>query len=270
MFREIRSVEKVVLITMILSLFTGSMIFGQIYITSDFITVNTVQKGDTYTGEVSVMNVGDRVERVRLSQNDYLFYANGQDVYPEAGYLERSNSSWIQFSLDDFSVNPGEERTVSYIVRVPSEKELIGSYWSTIMVQAITDTALNEENEGTAKVNTALRFALQVVTEIGDTGIATVEFQNPKHKASDGECCFSVDIENTGEKHFKLFSSAIVYSSVGSYIGTFPGTRKICYPGSSVKLTVDLPELEKGSYQIQFIADGGENDIFGALYGLEI
>lgn len=270
MCRRIDISNKFLIILGLFFCFSVSTAFPQIYITSDFITKNSAQPGDTYTGEVSVMNVGDRAEQIRLTQSDYLFTAEGRNYYPEAGSIDRSNAPWIQLAIDDFTINPNEERKISYIVRIPKNADLCGSYWSTILVQAITDTALNNENSGEAKVNSNLRFALQVVTDINDTGTANVVFKDPEHGYYGDDFDFSVSVENTGERYFTLVSTAIIYSSAGEYVGSFIGNKKICYPGTSVRLTVSIPELEKGSYQIQFVADGGENDIFGVLYGLEI
>lgn len=265
-----KSIWHIAGVCILLLIISSGTAFGQIYVTSKFITVNESYPGEVYNGELSVMNVGEETEIIRLTQKDYLFYATGKDMYPEAGYVDRSNASWIQFSLDEFSVGPGEKKSVPYMVRVPNDATLCGSYWSAIMVQTITDTALNTENEGTAKINTALRFALQVVTNITNTGSGSVAFQNPKHHMNKDEFAFSVDIENTGETYFTLNSTAIVYSKTGGYVGTFTGNKKICYPGTSVKLTVNIPELEAGDYQVQFVADGGGDNIFGALYGLKI
>lgn len=266
---------KTAVLTALLCILSLTALHAQLYVTSQFIAVDEVEAGQQYTGEVSVLNGGDREELIRLSLKDHLFTADGRSRYLDPGYVERSNAPWIQFDQDEFTVQPDEEVTARYTVRVPAASSLQGSYWSIIMVESITDSGLNPDEEGLTKVTPSLRFGIQVVTAIGDSGDRDVSFFNPELHMRDSQKTFSVSIENTGERHLNLKSSINLYSDDGVFIGKFSGNKKICYPGTSVRLSVPLASvpmrtLEPGKYRIQFIADGGNDDLFGALYAITL
>lgn len=266
---------KTAVLTALLCILSLTALHAQLYVTSQFIAVDEVEAGQQYTGEVSVLNGGDREELIRLSLKDHLFTADGRSRYLDPGYVERSNAPWIQFDQDEFTVQPDEEVTARYTVRVPAASSLQGSYWSIIMVESITDSGLNPDEEGLTKVTPSLRFGIQVVTAIGDSGDRDVSFFNPELHMRDSQKTFSVSIENTGERHLNLKSSINLYSDDGVFIGKFSGNKKISYPGTSVRLSVPLASvpmrsLEPGKYRIQFIADGGNDDLFGALYAITL
>jgi len=246
--------------------------FGQLSITNDLSHLDTANPGQTYFGSVKVKNNGAKEERVRLYQNDYLFFADGSNQFGEPGLLPRSSANWIKLAESEIVLAPGNEQEVPYTVSVPARDDLIGSYWSLIMVQAITKSLLNPDNqaEDTVGVSAGLRFAVQVATNIGDTGKRSLRFFDTKLDQGEQYSTLRLSLENNGERKLVAVPYADVYSLKGQAIGRIQGSARGLYPGTSIRVEFPLKEIVPGRYKIQVVADCGGNDLFGAVYSLEL
>jgi hypothetical protein len=97
----------------------------------------TVRPGERYEGVVTVKNRGDTAAEVRLYQTDYLFYADGRNIYGEPGSAPRSNAPWITAGPAQLTVPPKGTSTFHYTVKVPEKNDLKGSFWSLLMVEPL-------------------------------------------------------------------------------------------------------------------------------------
>jgi hypothetical protein len=245
-------------------------IFSQISITNTMVHRETTLPGQIYYGSISIRNYGIQNERVRLYQNDYLFFANGTNIYGEPGSILRSNAPWIQLVQEEVTIAPGKEAEVRFTVQVPVQEDLTGTYWSLVMVQSITDSLLNpDQEEGTVGITTGIRFGVQIVTNIGETGEPDLLFSNPSMNQQESTYLLQVDTENTGERYISFIPYVDLYSDRGLYIGRFESRRRGLYPGTSVRIQIPFPDVLPGKYRAQVIADGGDNDLFGVIYALE-
>lgn len=246
--------------------------FAQLSITNDLSHMDTANPGQTYFGSVKVKNNGAKEERVRLYQNDYLFFADGSNQFGEPGLLPRSSANWIKLAEAEIVLAPGKEQEVPYTVSVPAKGDLIGTYWSLIMVQAITKSLLNPENqaEDTVGISAGLRFAVQVATHIGDTGKRSLRFFDTKVDKGELFSTLRISLENNGERKLVAVPYADVYSAAGQAVGRIQGSARGLYPGTSIRMEFPLKDMVPGRYKIQVVADCGGNDLFGAVYSLEL
>ncbi|MCF7950370.1 MAG: hypothetical protein K9L57_01910 [Spirochaetaceae bacterium] len=255
----------------VLLLLGPAVAFAQISISNGLAHTKETGSGESYEGVIRIKNQGIENERVRLYQSDYLYYADGRNEYGEVGSHDRSNAPWIRLGKEEVSVAPGKEQEVAYTVHVPPGGDLNGSFWSLVMVQSITQSILNPDlDEDSVGINAGVRFGVQIITNIGQSGERRLNFSNTALHKGEEYSTLSVDIENTGERKLSAFSYMDLFSSTGSYVGRFESRRRGIFPGTSIRVSFPLEGLDAGSYKAQVVADCGGNDLFGAVYSIKI
>ena len=215
--------------------------------------------GEAYQGVITIANPGAKPQEARIYQTDYLFFSDGRNVYGEPGKSLRSNAGWIAFSPRQLLVPPGGNSEVNYTVRVPDDESLVGTYWSMIMVEGISEDSAGaiEQEKGKVKVGvkTVIRYGIQMVTHIGDTGTRKIKFLKVELLKEGENRTLQVDAENTGERWLRSSLWVELYDEKGNNIGKFEGERKRIYPGTSVRYRIDLSKR-----QLLFNIDGRMNN----------
>ena len=231
----------------------------------------TVEIGKNYKGTIFIRNDGDVPEEVRVYQTDYLFFFDGRNLYGEPGKTSRSNAVWITFSPHRLIVPAKGRSAVNYTIKVPDDESLIGTYWSMMMVEGMGKPYEAKEGEK-SKVNLGIRqvmrFGVQMVTHIGDTGALKLKFLKTELLKKEERIILQIDAENNGERWLRPFIWAELYDEKGSYIGRFEGGRLRIYPGTSVRYRVDLSQVPEGKYRALVVADSGNEYVVGAQYTL--
>jgi hypothetical protein len=115
-----------------------------------------------------------------------------------------------------------------------------------------------------------LRHAIQIVTEIGDSGSGAVAFRNARMSGAAENRLFQVDLENTGERWLRTDMWLELHDAEGRLLGRFPGKRRRTFPGTSVRNDVPLGSAPPGRYLGLLVADGGRNDLFGMQIELDL
>lgn len=230
--------------------------------------------GETYQGLISLKNTSDEPQEVKVYQTDYTFFFNGKRFYSEAGKIPRSSANWISFNPHRMIIPPGSTTTVNYTVKVPDDPNLVGTYWSMLMVEGIPKSSplSSQQEEGKTKVGITqvMRYAIQMVTHIRDTGERKLKFLETKLVRETKKRLLQVDMENIGERYLAPSLWAELYDEQGRYTGKFEACVLGLYPGTSVRYNVDLSDVSEGNYQAMVVADCGGDYIFGANYTLKI
>ncbi len=232
------------------------------------------QPGETYESLIYISNTGDEAEQVKVYQTDYLFSCDGKYFYDEPGQNSRSNAGWITFGPSRLTISPRGSSIINYSVKVPTDQNLVGTYWSIIMVEVVSKASpeLTSAHDGQARlgIDQVFRYGVQIVTHIGTTGQRKLKFIDTRLLKEVGGRVLEVDLENTGERWLKPSLWTELYDTAGTYVGKFEaGTLRI-YPGTSVRYKVDLTKVEKGDYKAVVIADCGADDVFGATFSLSV
>lgn len=240
-----------------------------------------VTPGEKQKGTVTLFNKDDVPQEVRIYQTDYLCFADGSNLYGEPGKLKRSNANWITFSPRQIIIPAQTTITVNYTIKVPNGDDLIGTYWSMLMIEQVPENSPisskdkagsdEEQTKMNVGIRQIIRYGIQVVTDISDTGERKLEFTNTKLINDKQKRTLQLDIENVGQRLLRPFVWVEVYNSKGEYVGKFEAERKRIYPGSSVRYySMDLTILEKGQYQALVVADCSDDFIFGTNHILNI
>jgi len=232
------------------------------------------QPGETYEGSIVINNSDSEPKEVKIYQTDYLFFSDGRNEYGDPGKGPRSNATWITFGPKRIVVPAKESTKVNYKVKVPQDAGNTGTYWSVLMVEGVgkesPESSLPSKNKPKIGVQTILRYGIQIVTQIGDTGSRKMKFLDSRLMKEHGNVFFQVDIENTGDRWLRPSLWVELYNEEGNYIGKFEGGRLRVYPGTSVRYKVPLGIASRGKYKALVVADCGGEDVFGGVYAIKI
>jgi hypothetical protein len=232
--------------------------------------------GQTYSDSILIRNDVNEPQEYKLYQTDYVFNFKGENHYSQpAGQHPRSNADWIELSQHQVIVAPGQEVKINYTANVPNEPNLVGTYWSMIMIEAIPTTSpesslAKEVPETQLSLRQVVRYGIQMITHIGDTGQRQLKFLDTKVVKDSEKRELQVDIENTGQRWLRPFLWAELYDNSGNYVGRFEAQKRRIYPTTSVRYRVDLTDLADGQYNALVVADSGDDNIFGANYSLKL
>ncbi|HET7559869.1 MAG TPA: hypothetical protein VFK80_07900 [Limnochordia bacterium] len=250
-----------------------------------------VAPGGTYRGTISVLNAGTNAESVLLYQRDYRFAADGGSTYGEPGSQPRSNARWIQLGPSPVLIPPGKRVDIPYRIAVPENPAgaakgeagddgraaaFTGTYWSMIMVEAQSGADAPVGGPLAPKqlqlgIQQRLRYGVQVITDFGDSGAPKLVAEQPKLATTpDGTVSFQVDLHNQGTRWSVPKVWIELYSADGKLQGRFAGSQQRLYPETSVREAIDFGRLKPGVYQAVFIADGGDNAVFGVRYRFDV
>jgi hypothetical protein len=233
-----------------------------------------VETGETYAGKIVIKNLGDEPEDVKLYQTDFESTAGGFRHYREFNTTPRSNAIWITVSPKRFRIPAGGTHNAHYTVKVPSDKTLDGTYWSILMVEAISkdspESSDFDPSQVTLGIRTHLRYAIRMITHIEGTGSVRPQIVSSKLTQEEEKRILQVDVLNAGTGLLRVLLWSELYTEQGEYIGKYTGQRLAIFPGSSIRFKVDLTDVPKNKYAALVVMDCGNNNFFGTNYSLLI
>jgi hypothetical protein len=258
-----------------LALLVAGLSQAGVYLNSDMTQEKLAGPGESYRGTIVLKNADDAPAEAKVYQTDYSFAADGSNLYGEPGRLPRSNAKWISLSRELVTVPAKGTERIDYEVTVPAGKGagLSGSYWSMIMVEPITKQSRESAAavpEGTVQVIQTMRYGVQVVTQIGNTGTTNLTFANPQLIKQEGKRLFAIDVTNTGERSLRPGLWLELYTEAGNPVGKLQGEARRLHPGTSVRFLIDLGQTPNGKYLGMVAADGTGDNLFGANVELEL
>jgi hypothetical protein len=232
----------------------------------------TVRPGASYEGAVTVINTGHEHEAVKIYQTDYRFTCEGDYYYDEPGSNPRSNAHWMDFSPHLVTVPPDGSVDISYTINVPPDEHLIGTYWSILMIEVVGpqsgQSGQPEEGSVHLGIKQIVRYGVQIVSHISDTGERRLDFVDTRILRSGAQRSLEVDLENIGERWLKPLVWVELYSENADFVGRYQAGRLRIFPGTSARYKLDLTGVPGGEYKALVIADCGADDVFGATYSV--
>jgi hypothetical protein len=245
---------------------------AQIAVVGSTVEEHVAAPGETYTGTIVVRNPSRQDQPVRIYQTDYLFFADGTSHFDDPGTTPHSNATWITPTVRSLLIPPASEMTVTYTVKVPLSDSLVGTYWSTIMVEGAPNEA-SRSSGGRPQVGlgSIMRYAVQVATHIKTTGSRKVSFANSRllNDPSDSTKSFELEVRNVGERAYRPALWIEVYDEQGTLKADARQERGLLYPGTSLKQTFALGKLPPGTYRAIVFADSGEDAVFASPFTLK-
>lgn len=246
---------------------------GGVVVIGDLARATSVEPGESFSGTILLKNTDDRPVGVSVFQTDYLFYADGTNNYSEPGSMRRSNASWITITPTRLQIGPGETVPVRYQGDVPAEPEEDGTYWSMIMVEPGIVPAITPDGKAdqvAVGLQTNIRFGIQIVTEVGQTGAASLQVLDKRLVAGEAGPVLEIDIGNDGERLLVPAMTLELFDGNGASVGFFEAGASRIYPTCSVRKRVNLSRLPAGKYAAMVLLDSGDLQVMGARYDLEL
>ena len=235
---------------------------------------NKARAGETYETIIFLKNFGDREARIKIYQTDFYFYADGSQYYSEPGKIDRSNAAWITYYPRRNVIPAGETTEIKCVIAVPDEPSLVGTYWSMIMIEPVPEAGAEEQtiekDQVRFGIKQLLRYGIQIISHIGETGTRQIKFLNTEFLKEEGKKILQVDVENIGERWLRPVLFVELYDESGQMAGKFEGGKWRIYPGTSVRYRVDLTDVPAGTYKAMIIVDNLDEHVFGAEYTLDI
>jgi hypothetical protein len=233
-----------------------------------------LQPGERLQGSIELNNDSDSVAAVTLYQTDYIFYADGRTEYGDPGSVQRSNAGWISISPAHVNIPPGETVPVYYELEVPADGNLSGTYWSVIMIEpdspAHSQKLRSEDGRPALGLSTVVRYALQVIVNIGESGNSSVQILKNELVGIEEKKILMLDIENSGDRWLRPIFWVELYDEHGKFMGRYESETQRIFPGCSVRHIVDLTEVPSGQYTALMIVDNGDEHVFGANYRMRL
>ncbi|MBM3212758.1 hypothetical protein FJZ33_11095 [Candidatus Poribacteria bacterium] len=236
-----------IIIASLICLFITNLSMAQVGVLGELTHEKIVQIGETYKGIIIIANPDEKTQRAKIYQTDYLFFSDGGHIYGDPGKDPRSNANWITFGPSQPIIPPKGTSEISYTIKVPDDKNLAGTYWSLIMVEGIPDTSpdIIQSAKGEARIGmqTLIRYGVQIITHIGDTGKRELDFVSTKLLKSEENNILQLDIKNVGERLLRPLVWVELYDKNGNNVGKFDGGKLRVYPGTSVRYKINLIDL---------------------------
>ncbi len=253
----------------LLSILFTTPAFSSIVVVNGLTHIHEVSKGQIVRGQIEIQNAGFENRAVRVYKKDYLFSHEGEVYYNEPGSNLRSNANWIDFSPSYLELEPQQKTVINYEVTIPEGEELTGSYWSVLMVEGILPISPELPQNG-LNISTVMRYAVQIATNLEDSGKNNLEFVEAKLDRVDGNRVGSIALVNSGERLLVPEVSIELFNSEGKSVSVVKAPKKKIYPGTSTRFYLDLADLPKGQYQAIVLADCSEEDVFGLNLSLAL
>jgi hypothetical protein len=260
------------LVALALCALVGSSHAGVIVI-GNLARTSTIKPGETFEGVIFLKNTDKQSTEARISQTDYLCYSDGSNEYGDPGKTPRSNAGWITVSPTRLKIEPGETLPVRYKGKAPADPKLHGTFWSMIMVEPSSAPAITPEgqvDQVAVGLQTTIRFAIQIVTEVGQSGTRSLQVLDKCLVQGGGKRSLQLDIANDGERLLIPAMTVELFDKGGASVGRFEAGRTRIYPACSVRAKVDLTDVPCGKYVAMVLLDSGDAQVMGAQYDLEI
>jgi hypothetical protein len=121
------------------------------------------------------------------------------------------------------------------------------------------------------QVRTRLRYGVQMVTHIGDSGSRQLKFVGVElQRDDDGSASLSVDVSNDGERGLRPELWVELFDGEGQSMGRFEAEQRRIYPGCSVRYRAPLAGVAPGAYRALVVADAGGDSLYGVELALEL
>jgi hypothetical protein len=248
---------------------------GQLIVVGGLSREAVVQPGATLEGKILLTNTGNEPRPVKVYQTDYRYTADGATYYDECGTLPRSNGKWITVTPQQLTVPADATEAVNYVIHVPQDADLLGTYWSMVMVEPLAEDAPEvagptDTDQPQIAIRTIMRYGVQMITDVGTTGERAVKFGAKELAIAEERCFLNVDVENTGQRRLGPVVWTELFDASGASVGRFEAQRQRLYPGCSARYPIELTGVPKGAYNALIVADNGDSDVFGIQAKIEL
>lgn len=255
-------------LSLFLSMLICSSSFGSVVILNGLTHIHSAIAGGSTTGKISVQNNGSKDEKIIIYQEDLLLSCDHTTVYEKVNSHARSSADWLRLNISEKVLKPNEIYEIRYTVNIPSQKGIQGSYWSIVMIEGVSP--IKEEVESGVKIDSKVRYAVQVINNVGNVINGVLSFENiALDKRANALKVIDVKLKNGGIFLAKAILTVEIYDKTGRKVKVLKSVERKIYPDKCTHFEIEVKSLPKGTYNGIVIADNGK-DLFGSNLTLEI
>ncbi|MHB0977230.1 MAG: COG1470 family protein [Candidatus Aquicultorales bacterium] len=161
------------------------------------IAINVDERRDSYQYPLSVFNDGSAPIKVNVGFYDFSMDTKGKVSFASGGPNSKSWSAatWLSFPKEEITLQPGEEKTLSLIIKPPRDAEP-GSHRALVAFGTASDTANKGQVPIRAAVSTLVLISVEgktVLKPLIDLNLPRIVFTDPS---------VDVTLSNAGNAHF--------------------------------------------------------------------
>ncbi|NEW78901.1 MAG: hypothetical protein GZ086_05635 [Gelidibacter sp.] len=220
--------------------------------------VHQSASGQLITGVIKLKNTDEKEQRVIIYFNDLLQECGKETVLTAEATHKNSIKNWLSTNVNEHVFQANEEYELIYTINVPNDVAFDGSYWGILMVE-IEKPIKEDELEYGVKLESKVRYAIQIIADINEVTPSELEFYDIKIEESDGNKILNVELKNLGAFYVEPTLILEVFNANGEQQKKEEVKFKKVYPNSCKGFTLDISGLPKGAYTAVLVADYGEN-----------
>ena len=119
-------------------------------------------------------------------------------------------------------------------------------------------------------VQSKIRYAIQIVCNIGETGTTDLKFLNISQERYNDKHYLEIDVENSGQVLIKPTLSLELFDVQGNSPPIIKTEKQRIFPKSSKRYIIEINGIKPGIYQGILIADCATDDLFGVNITLHL
>ena len=260
---------KTMTLTFISFLFYITVVSANVIVVNGLTHTFSGVSGQTFNGEVILVNPTDIDQRVLFSLNEALYKCETGRVFVAKASHINSSTNWFDGAVLDKVLAPKEKYVYKYSITVPNDAMLKGSYWTTLMIDV--DKPVREEVAKGIGLSTKMRYAIRLLTDVNIKENVELDFSNIELKfntqKNKRELAVNLVNKTVFIENVKLVLE--VYDASGNKVLETATQRLAVFPKVCRDFKVDVSGLQDGNYQCIILANSRE-EFVGANLNLII
>ena len=245
--------------------------FSGVVVLNGLTHVHSGDAGSQISGKVKIRNDSSKETRIVIYKQDLMLSCDKTAIfeYKDINTNPRSMGNWLQVNIDEKILSPYEEYDLSYSINVPKNVKEKGSFWTILMVEGADP--IREQESQTLQVGSKIRYAIQLITELGSFESPKLQFENVEYKKQleNSNNIVQIKLKNIGQYSAQTMVILEIYDSKGTKLKVFKDSIRRIYPNLCNVFELEIKGLPKGIYDGVIIADNSK-DLFGTNVSIKI
>ncbi len=250
---------KKILLIIALCLFVN-LTYSSVIVTNGLTHIYSGISGTQIQGEIILLNNSDEEQTVSFSLHEAIFSCTGDRTFSTTQSHLKSSLKWFDGSLMDKVLKSREQYSYKFIINIPKDQTLRGTFWNMLMVD-IEKPIKKEKLAKNIGLNTKMRYAIALITNVNSLDEVSLDFQKVDIDKTTDNKNLIVKIANQNSFIEGVKLSLEVYDSEGENIFQKTTKRGLVFPGFCKDYTINISELPKGNYTCLLVADSREKFI---------
>ncbi|TDE05910.1 hypothetical protein [Flavobacterium sandaracinum] len=228
--------------------------YSSVIVVNGLTHIYTGASGSQIQGEIILLNNSDEEQTLNFSLNDAIFSCTENRVFSNSVTHENSSLKWFDGSLMNKILLPKERYTYKFMINIPKDMTLRGTYWTMLMID-IDKPIKKEKLAKNIGLNTKVRYAIGLLTHVNAFADVNLDFNRIDVDKAEPNRNLKIKIENQNSFLEGVKLSLEVYDSTGEKVLESTTLRNMVFPGFCKDYVIDISTLPKGSYECLLVAD---------------